>query len=339
MGKTRSKTDSSRRRRLFVGVDIGGTKSAVVLGHPDDSGGMCVADKAAFPTVGTPAAMLDQLAETASRLVKQAKATSVEAIGISCGGPLDSRKGLVQSPPNLPGWDNVPVVDILSKRLAAPAFLQNDANACAVAEWKWGAGRGCRNMVFLTFGTGMGAGLILDGRLYSGANDLAGEVGHVRLAPDGPRGFGKNGSFEGFCSGGGIAQLARTEVETRLARGEIVGFCADAEKAKELSARDVGEAAASGNPVAREILAQSGRYLGRGLAILIDVLNPERIVIGSIFARCREFLQPSMEEELQREALAPAAQVCCVVPAGLGETIGDYAALAVAVAGREGNVL
>jgi glucokinase len=335
MSRMQPQTDSCERG-VFVGVDIGGTKSAAVLGCLDGLTGMRVLDKAAFPTAGSPTSMLDRLADSAEQLGERAGATRFEAVGISCGGPLDSRKGMVLSPPNLPGWDEVPVVDVLSKRLGAPAFLQNDANACAVAEWKWGAGRGCRNMVFLTFGTGMGSGLIIDGRLYSGTNDLAGEVGHVRLSKDGPRGFGKHGSFEGFCSGGGIAQMARVEVESRLARGESVSFCSDVTKARELTAQDVGLAAAKGDPVARAILARSGRYLGRGLAILIDVLNPERIVIGSIFARCIEFLRPPMEEELGREALGPAAAVCSIVPAGLGETIGDYAALAVAVAGKGG---
>jgi glucokinase len=335
MVQTPFTSDVSVSPKVLVGVDIGGTKSAVVLGHPDGSAAMCVLDKAAFPTVGGPEPVLERIAETARLMMGRMGAPGAEAIGISCGGPLNSRKGLVLSPPNLPGWDEVPVVSILSERMGAPAFLQNDANACAVAEWKYGAGKGCRNMVFLTFGTGMGGGLILDGRLYSGTNDLAGEVGHLRLAEDGPRGFGKHGSFEGFCSGGGIAQMARAEVETRLARGETVRFCADRAKAQELTARDVGEAATGGDPVAREILAQSGRYLGRGLAVLIDVLNPERIVIGSIYGRCIEFLRPSMEEELRREALAPAARVCSIVPAGLGETIGDYAALAIAAAGRD----
>ena len=122
-------------------------------------------------------------------------------------------------PPNLPDWDNVPLVEMTEKRLGIKTILQNDANACAVAEWKFGAGRGTRNMVFLTFGTGMGAGLILDGRLYSGTNDMAGEVGHIRLAPKGPLGYGKKGSFEGFCSGGGIADLAKQTVLNKLSQG------------------------------------------------------------------------------------------------------------------------
>jgi glucokinase len=320
---------------LLVGVDIGGTKCAVVLGQSDGKGDMYILDKSAFPTEKSPDLVLERIVETIRIFVARPGVANVAAIGVSCGGPLDSRRGLVLSPPNLPGWDEVPVTHILSDRIGAPAFLQNDANACAVAEWKFGAGKGCRNMVFLTFGTGMGAGLILDNRLYSGTNDLAGEVGHVRLADDGPKGYGKCGSFEGFCSGGGIAQLARTGVETRLARGECVAFCPDQTQARELTAREVGEAAQRGDPVAREILAESGRRLGQGLAILIDVLNPERIVIGSIYGRCRKFLEPPMEEVIRREALSPAAEVCSVVPAALGEAIGDYAALAIAAAGKE----
>src|SRR5690606_15592063 len=138
------------------------------------------------------------------------------AIGISCGGPLDSRRGVILSPPNLPGWDRIPVVEVFQQAFKVPVALQNDANAGALAEWLWGAGRGSHNMIFLTFGTGMGAGLILNGQLYSGTNDLAGEVGHIRLAPDGPVGYGKAGSFEGFCSGGGIKQLATDRAKMAL---------------------------------------------------------------------------------------------------------------------------
>ena len=113
------------------------------------------------------------------------------------------------------------IVEWLQNRINVPAFPQNDANACALAEWQFGAGRGCKNMVFLTFGTGMGAGLILDGRLYAGTNDMAGEAGHMRLAPDGPEGYGKRGSFEGFCSGGGIRQLAQMELGKDLSCKQV----------------------------------------------------------------------------------------------------------------------
>jgi glucokinase len=231
----------------------------------------------------------------------------------------------------LPGWDNVPIVKLFVEKYGVPAVIQNDANACALAEWLMGAGKGTRNMVFLTFGTGMGAGLILNGQLYAGTNDLGGEVGHIRLAETGPVGFGKPGSFEGFCSGGGIAQLAEKVVSEKLKKGEQVDFCPNIENAGSLTAKDVALAATDGDPTAAEIIRISGEYLGRGLAILIDVLNPECIVIGSIYARNEKLFKPHVDRILKEEAIPSALEICQVKPAELGESIGDYAALCVAV--------
>ncbi len=326
------------RLRVLVGFDIGGTKTAVVVGGMHIDGTTELLGREAFPTEparGWRRAVDGMLARARALLAPVAE--HPDAIGISCGGPLDSRQGLLLSPPNLPGWDRVPIAQALGSALGAPARLANDANACAVAEWRLGAGRGCRNMVFLTFGTGMGAGIIVDGRLYEGANDLAGEVGHVRLAEDGPEGYGKRGSFEGFCSGGGIARLARERADRALSQGETVGFCPSRADLDAVTARSVSEAAEAGDPLAIAILEESGRWLGRGLAMLIDVLNPERIVIGSIYARCRRLLEPAMRAEIAREALGPAAAACEVLPAALGEQLGDYACLAVAPAAPEGK--
>ena len=186
-------------------------------------------------------------------------------------------------------------------------------------------------MVFLTFGTGLGAGLILDGRLYSGIGDTAGECGHIRLAPFGPVGFGKAGSFEGFCSGGGIAQLAAVRVREQLQLGNRVAWCPSPEAIPGLNAKIVGDAAGAGDPLALAVYAECGAYLGRGLAVLIDLLNPELIVIGSVFARSESLLRPAMERSIAEEALPGAAARCRVVPAALGEAIGDYAALALAL--------
>ena len=326
--------------KALVGVDIGGTKTAVVLGRLAGRQPR-ILDRQSFPTEHGrgPGPVVERICSTARTMLgaRSIAAGDLAGIGISCGGPLDSRQGLVLSPPNLPGWRRVPVVDLVSRALGAPARLQNDANACAVAEWRYGAGRGCRSMVFLTFGTGMGAGLILDGRLYEGASGLAGEVGHLRLAEDGPEGYGKRGSFEGFCSGGGIARLARAEAERRIGSGSPAGFCPDHRALDGITAQAVAEAAARGDAAARHVLEESGRWLGRGLAVLVDILNPERIVIGSIYARCREFLEPGMRAELDREALAPSAAACSVVPAGLGEAIGDYASLALAMDAADGE--
>jgi glucokinase len=320
-----------RGEAVLVGVDIGGTKTAVVVGKANGRG-LEVLGRVSFPTEPGIRPWRDVLADVTAA-AKRLAGQPIEAVGVSCGGPLDSRAGLVQSPPNLPGWDDVPITRQLSDGLGCAAFLQNDANACALAEWRFGGGRGTRNMVFLTFGTGMGAGLILDGRLYEGTNDLAGEVGHVRMAEEGPEGYGKTGAFEAFASGSGIAKLARAAAAERLARGERVRFCRTREDIHAISARTVGEAAEAGDPLAVEVLATAGHWLGRGLAMIIDIVNPQRIVIGSIFGRCRRFLQPAMDQEIAREALPAAARVCQVVPAELGESIGDYACLSVAVEG------
>lgn len=329
----------------IVGVDIGGTKCAVVLGlykqrqsnelQDKDIPDIGILYKAAFPTDVQKGCddCIERIIESIEGVLhrNRKKAEDINGIGISCGGSLESKKGIIMSPPNLPGWDHIPLVDILEKRFGIKTRLENDANACALAEWKFGAGKGCNNIIFLTFGTGMGAGLILDGRLYRGTNDMAGEVGHIRMSEYGPVGYGKAGSFEGFCSGGGIAQLARIKVLEKMQKGERVSFCDTQDKLPLLDAKIVGDAAEAGDELAQEIYRISGRYLGKGLSILLDILNPEMIVIGSIFTRSRDLLWPIAMEVIEDESLAYARNVCSIVPSRLGEKIGDYAALAVAL--------
>lgn len=249
---------------------------------------------------------------------------------------MDSSKGEIYCPPNLPDWDCVPITSLLMKATGAPAFLCNDANACALAEWKYGAGKGCKNMIFLTFGTGLGAGLILDGRLYEGTNGMAGEIGHIRLSPEGPLGYGKKGSFEAFCSGGGIARYGREMVQKAWERGQSVSWCRTPEDLEHLSAKVIADAAKENDSFALEIYCEVGRKLGYGLSILIDMLNPECIVIGSIFARAEELMRKEMEMIIAKEALSENASVCKVLPAKLGEKLGDYAAIAVAQSGWKG---
>lgn len=284
----------------YWGIDIGGTKTAFLVG--DEKGN--ILSRQEVPTQAFPTwqhVLEAVLPENGSPL----------AIGVSCGGPLDEKRGLILSPPNLPGWDEVPITAWLSQRYSVPAYLENDANACALAEWRFGAGQGCRNMVFLTFGTGFGAGLILDGRLYRGTNGMAGEIGHVRYAPDGPVGYGKAGSFEGFCSGGGIRQLSG------------------------ISAKETVEGAARGEQAMIAALDESARALGMACAVLMDLFNPERIVIGSIFARSENWFRSKMEEIISKEALPHTRGVCQVVPAVLGDRVGDIAALSAAMREQE----
>ena len=309
---------------LSIGIDIGGTKCAL-------SAGECAADsvkilhREEFPTAGKSwrqvleefAARIDRLANPSnptnlSNLSNASNLSNLSSIGISCGGPLDSWRGVIMSPPNLPGWDDVPVVKFFADRFGVPVHLQNDANACAYAEWKFGAGRGTRNMVFMTFGTGLGAGIVIDGRLYSGANDNAGEIGHIRLAPTGPVGYGKEGSAEGFCSGAGMARLAKIR------------------KGLDITTKELFARVRAGDKDCVEVFRESAAYLATILSYTIDILNPEVIALGGVFMRNADLFMPEIDPIIDREALPLARKVCRIVPAELGESIGDYAALAVA---------
>jgi glucokinase len=176
----------------------------------------------------------------------------------------------------------------------------------------------------------LGAGLILNGQLYEGTSDSAGELGHIRLAPFGPVGYGKSGSFEGFCSGGGIAQLAKGYVTEQLQMGKTPAICPCAEDLDSLTAEKVCLAAREGDALAKKIISKCGQMLGVGLSIVMDMLNPEMIVIGSIFTRARDLLWHEAEVVILEEALEYTRQVCSVVPCGLTESVGDIAALTVA---------
>jgi glucokinase len=243
---------------------------------------------------------------------------------------LNSEAGLILSPPNLPGWDSVPIATFLSDRLGIPARLMNDANAGALAELRFGAGRGSKNLIFLTFGTGLGAGIVANGALVQGAGDGAGEVGHIRLSDWGPVGYGKAGSFEGFCSGTGIVQLTETFLAEEVQRG-AARSALHTRRGPKLSARDVVEASRDGDELAIRVVGTVGEYLGRGVSVLVDILNPEKIVIGGIFARAADLLQEPMNAALTREALPGNRTRCAVVPAELGDRIGDYAAVCAAM--------
>ena len=299
---------------MNIGLDIGGTKCAVSTGEAVE-GGIKIHSRDEFPTAGLSwRQVLDEFARRIENLRSSPipLPSSISSIGISCGGPLDSKRGVVMSPPNLPGWDNVPVVDFFRERFGAPVALQNDANACALAEYLYGSGRGVKNLVFMTFGTGLGAGIIIDGKLYSGANDNAGEIGHIRLAPSGPLGYNKEGSAEGFCSGAGIARLAKLK------------------KGLDLTAKEIFARVRAGDADCTEVFRESAEKLATILAFTIDILNPEVIALGGVFMRNADLFMPVVEPILEREALAPALKACRIVPAELGENIGDYAALAVA---------
>jgi glucokinase len=250
-------------------------------------------------------------------------------IGISCGSPLDPVAGVIQAPPNLNTWVDVPIGKILETEFKCSVALENDANAGALAEHQYGAGRGTRDMIFLTMGTGLGAGLIIGGKLHRGASYYAGEIGHVRLTRTGPIGYHKAGSVEGWASGGGLAQVAVRVLEVARRKGRKSALL-DLPPDHAVTAKDVGVAAQQGDAVALSIVRTCGHRLGEAMAVLVDVINPERIVIGGLALRMGDLVLNPARRALRREALPPAYEACTVVPAELGESIGDVAALCVA---------
>jgi len=297
--------------KIYIGIDIGGTKTTVCAG--DISGR--ILKKTSFPTNRALKTALENIFRETGILITEYRRDSIQAIGISCGGPLDSEKGVILSPPNLPEWVEVKITNILEEKFSLPVYIENDANACAMAEWYYGAGQGCKNMIFLTFGTGLGAGLILDGKLYRGTSGQAGEVGHIRMTDNGPLGYGKKGSLEGWCSGGGLSTAYFDLYGEKISGGEV---CIRAEH---------------GDRKALKVIEQSACILGRFLAMLIDIINPDRIIIGSIFTRSEVLFRNRIEEIIRQETLPLCADVCSIKPAALGESLGDVAAICVAVNG------
>lgn len=307
---------------VYVGLDIGGTKCAAVIGALEGEDIHILAREA----FATPRAQEEAMERLCGLAAKLSAGQEILGVGISSGGPMDAETGVLCNPPNLPGWSGLSLTDFVSARLHAPAVLENDANACALAEWRFGAGKGSRLLLFLTFGTGLGAGIVHEGRILRGANGNAGELGHWRMADCGPAGYGKLGSFEGFCSGGGIAQLARAYGAACAQRGTPVPWMEG-----EITAKSVAAAAHAGDAAAREVFRESARVLGQGLALAVDLLNPDCIVIGSVYARSEDLFAQEMRRVLEREALPQSLAVCRISPAQLGDRIGDYAALSLAV--------
>lgn len=299
--------------RGIIGLDIGGTKTAVVEGTDDGR----IRNRIQFPTAplrGFDAVFADIL--HGIREITKSAATDPVALSVSVGGPLDVLQGLILSPPNLPGWDRIPLKRLLSEKFPLPVYVEHDGNAGALAEWYFGAGRGAQSIVFLTMGTGLGAGLILNGRLYRGASDVAGEVGHIRIADDGPECYGKPGSLEGFGSGTGISRLAHSLFPLRW------------QSPPEMAA--LAAAARAGDADALKVFATAAHFFGRGLAMIVDTLNPERIVMGGLGMRLMDVLVEPALRVYREEALPRAVEACSVVPAQLGESIGDIAALCAA---------
>ena len=301
----------------YLGFDIGGTKCAVSVGRWNNQK-IAIIERHEISTKNDPFDTFDSLAHFVNKWKNKYK---IKSAGVSCGGPLDSDNGIIISTPNLSKeWHGFEIVKYIETRFGLNAKLENDANASAVAEWKFGAGQGAKNVVFMTFGTGLGAGLIIDGKLYSGTNGNAGEVGHIRLENDGPVGFNKAGSAEGFCSGNGIRRLA-------YIRAEEQGLTLP----DNITTKEIFEKAKNGDAFFLSVIKESAEKFAKTVSILIDLFNPQVIVAGGVFMRNYDFFMSVMEPIIRKESLPDSFGVCKILPAKIGENIGDFAALAVAI--------
>jgi glucokinase len=308
-----------------LGLDVGGTKIACVEGTRDGR----ILQRVEMATMATRpfGQTLPLVVALLRRVLDGAEAVGRRAIAlsISVGGPLRISEGVLIDPPHLPGWHGVRLKDCLGAQFPAlPVYLEHDGNAGALAEFHFGAGRarhGISNLVFLTFGTGLGAGFIINGQILHGASDTAGEIGHWRLSRHGPEGFGKTGSWEGFSSGAGLVKLAASRYPHRWQAHTPI--------------RSLVDAMLADDPDALEVAADAGRRLGQGLALLIDALNPEIIALGSLAVALGERVLGPARQIVAAEALPQAVRACEIVPAALGRQLGDVAALMAALSDRQ----
>ncbi len=308
---------------LLAALDIGGTKIGWALG--DSSGRVLANGKMDTDHERPPEVLLKEALGQLGRLAEDRGSGKPPSLGVACPGPFLQPEGRFLEVPNLPRWQGFELKAFLHEHWPGPATAMNDANAAVLAERLWGAARGCNNAILLTMSTGMGAGLLIDGRLVEGSLGFAGEVGHIRLAQEGPVGFGKHGSVEGFLSGPGMVQVARAEV----LRHEQLGL-ANTISPGELSPRSICEAAKMGNPVATAAVDQCARRLGELCAMLVDLLNPDVIVLGTIGSAFPELFIPTAQEVIDREAIPHSAEHVRLAPSGL-EDRGNQSALAAAI--------
>ncbi|MBI4830338.1 MAG: ROK family protein [Candidatus Lindowbacteria bacterium] len=317
-----------RKSKYILALDIGGTKLAAGL---FDSSLKLVA-RAVTPTHAEegPGHVFTRLVKLAESLMERSglERRALRCIGVGCGGPLDAETGIIYSPPNLPGWHAFPLKRKLEGHFGAPAFVDNDANAAAMAEHLFGAGQEYNNVFYMTISTGIGSGLILNGKIYRGANYSAGEFGHIVMARNGPRcNCGGRGCLEALASGTAIAKRARRKAavtpESILSQ--------KLSSALGLSAKDVVVAARQGDSLASQILHDAAVYIGLGITSAIHLLNPDIVIIGGGLSRAGALLFGPIRRTVKERAQKHLAGFVRIVPAKLGRNVGLYGALAVAL--------
>jgi len=311
----------------IIGIDIGGTK--IAIGRADSRGNL--EDSVRFPTDVSRGyrSILGEIIEKTSKLFER---DSVKAIGIGCGGPLDSKKGRILSPPNLPGWDDVPLVDDVKGVFNVPVYLENDANAAALGEFYFGAGKDVSNMVYMTLSTGIGGGIILNNKLIHGVRDSGGEVGHQTILPDGPLcNCGNRGCLEALSSGTGIAKIFRE----KLASGRESIVTSWVKDPEEISAKIIADAAKAGDSLSKEVWDSAIYYLGIGISNIVTIVSPEMVVLGGSLTKYGESLFVNVRKIVKERARLVPVDEIKIVPAQLGDNVGILGAVAVGLLGDE----
>jgi glucokinase len=318
------------REQFIIGVDLGGTN--VVVGAMPVDGSREIAMRT-LPTRAELGAtgVVDRIAALIENVIldvhKETGAEREDILGVGIGspGPLDRELGMVIITPNL-GWRDYPLRDEISKRVGLRATLDNDANCATLGEWWCGAAKGGRNVVGMTIGTGIGGGLILDGRLYHGASDAAGEIGHTSIDSTGRRcKCGNYGCLEAYCSGPAIAERAREAIESEESPAMLALVNGDPSR---ITAQVVYEAAKQGDLIAREVVRETARFLGTGVSNLINIFNPDTVVLAGGVTQAGDALMTPLWAEVRRRAFKPAVDACRIVLGSLPVSAGVAGAVA-----------
>jgi len=314
---------------LILGIDLGGTK--ILTAVTDAQGRMLSYDRRVTPAAKGRGAVIKSLLKSGRRALDQADiaASALDAIGVATAGLSNPETGILFTSPNLTGWRDVPLRDIIEKEFSKKTFLINDANAAALGELYFGAGRGANDFIYITISTGIGGGIIINGKLYAGSIGVAGEVGHMTIDDNGPLcNCGNRGCWETLASGTALAKEARHQIKEG-AKTSILDYAdGDVEK---VTAEAIDKAAQAGDNLAKELIIRTGYYLGVGLANLINIFNPERIVIGGGLASIGDMLlEPAFKEAGQR-AFKQAYQKVRFVCAELGQNSAVVGAAAFAL--------
>jgi glucokinase len=298
--------------KTYLGLDIGGTKSAAIIGNSNGE----LSERFEWLSNANlgQGQMLAVIIENAKQIIS--KHPQISSVGVSIGGPLDAKNGIIQSPPNLPGWDNIPLKKILEDNFPLPVHVDHDAGACALAEYYWGAAKNLHSVVYLTCGTGFGIGLVIDGKIYYGAHGHNCEIGHARYADDGPQAFGKAGCFESYCAGSSIG---------RIASWKFPSVWPKAPKSEE-----IGKLAEAGNYEALQVIEINAHAVGRACALIADMLYPDVIILGSLANHLGKRWVDKVKSVFHDEVLPDARKACAITSSILGKKLQDYSAIAVA---------